>query len=221
MHYVYGSLFHWYGHVSLLYLKHLKQVFFFNVVNIFLTLSLLHYYYNFNDKNNYLTAKKNPEMVPFGLFDIAVVGGPCCLVGILYMAIFSRCLLPKGNSNENGDGNGENGENGEEGKSNAVDVGVATTIQERNRMPRSYMVYFVVPGSSGSPRSSAGMSSASDSLTPVDYGLETLEMSINGIFLEGVLRDQDTFDGVGEHFRAPTSERTLYRPETGNWEDVR
>eukprot|EP00949_MAST-11_sp_MAST-11-sp1_P003290 g3290.t1 len=40
-----------------------------------------------------LMAKKNPDMLPFGLFDIAVVGAPCCLVGIIYMSIFARPLL--------------------------------------------------------------------------------------------------------------------------------
>ena len=45
-----------------------------------------------------LLAKNNPEEKPFGLFDIAVLGAPCAAVGILYMAITARWLLPNRNA---------------------------------------------------------------------------------------------------------------------------
>ena len=198
-----------------------------------------------------LLAKKNPEMTPFGLFDIAVVGGPCALIGILYMAVFSGCLLPGGGGTEQSGGT----ELGDKTESEEVEIGVATTIQERNHVPRSYVVYFVVPsssssssspsqnssggsGSSASKRASTTSNSASTattaslsssttinnntitSVTPVDYGLTDTDMLRGGVFLEGILRDLDTFDGVGGSFRAPTSERSLYRPETGEWKDA-
>ena len=49
-----------------------------------------------------LLAKNNPEEPAFGLFDIAVLGAPCALVGVLYMAIWSRYVpspLPYPNPN--------------------------------------------------------------------------------------------------------------------------
>ena len=36
--------------------------------------------------------KNNPNVAPFGLFDLVPIGGPCALVGIVYMAFASRWL---------------------------------------------------------------------------------------------------------------------------------
>jgi di/tricarboxylate transporter len=165
-----------------------------------------------------LLAKKNPTMKPFSLFDISVVGGPCALVGVLYMAVMSGCLLPGGTST-GADGNREGGEGTMEisNGSNIEEAG-STTIQERNRTPRSYVVYFVV-SSIGNNNNNSNSNSDASGITPVDYGLDSCDMKTNGIFLEGVLRDLETYNGVGNTYRAPTESRRVNRPDSGNWLD--
>lgn len=40
-----------------------------------------------------LLAHHNPEIPPFGIFDVGIVGAPCAIVGIVYMAIASNFAL--------------------------------------------------------------------------------------------------------------------------------
>ena len=49
--------------------------------------------------------KNNPNVPPFGLFDLVPIGGPCALVGIVYMAFFSR-FLPDNDAKEAAAGDG-------------------------------------------------------------------------------------------------------------------
>ena len=174
-----------------------------------------------------LLAHKNPEIKPFGLFDIAVVGAPCCLIGIMYMALFSGCLLSDKDDGSSSDGNGGgsngSGERKDEDEEGEVAVEVeddhnyrgATGIADRNRMARSYVVHFVVPYTSV-------FKNGSSQITPCDLGLATCTTKKDGVFLEGVFLEGDgSFTGVGGNtFRCPTTSRVLHRPEIGTWDQT-
>ena len=176
-----------------------------------------------------LLAHKNPEIKPFGLFDIAVVGAPCCLIGIVYMALFSGCLLSEKGDGSSSDGNGGgsdgSGERKDEDEDEEVEVEVeveddhnyraATGIADRNRMARSYVVHFVVPYTSV-------FKNGSSQITPCDLGLATCTTKKDGVFLEGVFLEGDgSFTGVGgSTFRCPTTSRVLHRPEIGTWDQT-
>ena len=123
-----------------------------------------------------LLLKKNPEMQPFGLFDIVPVGGPCALAGIIYMAVFSKCLL-RGDSKEDGKGRnaGRDGARGDDGMSS-----------------RTYRVVFVFDPSGRQQH---------QRLTPVDLGLAGLSLREDGVMLLEVLAEggaDGDDDGGGE-----------------------
>lgn len=64
-----------------------------------------------------LLAHHNPEIPAFGIFDVGVVGAPCALVGILYMAFASNFMLNGHDDEEESlSGNGTDAEAGTSGE---------------------------------------------------------------------------------------------------------
>eukprot|EP00948_MAST-09A_sp_MAST-9A-sp1_P003828 g3828.t1 len=174
-----------------------------------------------------LLAKKNPEMKPFGLLDIAVVGGPCALVGILYMSIFSSYLLPDGESSTTANHAAEV-ESTAKTKNGYANMEEGTSLQEANSkvrkrntcVPRSYIVYFVIDvsntGHHNEKQEYEQLQSSWKSKktkTAVDFGLAGKNMVQDGIFLEGILRSEHDSPDQGS-FRPPIASisRSFFRP---------
>ena len=128
-----------------------------------------------------LLTKKNPEMKPFGLFDIAPVGGPCALIGILYMSIFSKWLLPPPES----DGS----------TTESLETLTDLEIDDDGVSMRSYVIYFVCDDTHGDRRHA----------TLAEVGLDGLTMRKDGIALLGMMRDGEHSNDVSDAIRAENS----------------
>eukprot|EP00945_MAST-04E_sp_MAST-4E-sp1_P005505 g5505.t1 len=124
-----------------------------------------------------LLTKKNPEMKPFGLFDIAPVGAPCALLGIVYMSVCSKYLLPSPGMKASDGGA-------------AIEDDIESDQMAENA--RSYLIYFVCDKTHGESRQSS----------TAEVGVAGLSMAKDGACLVQVLRGGD---GTAEVGRTGTS----------------
>ncbi len=151
-----------------------------------------------------LLAKKNPEVKPLGLFDIAPVGGPCALLGILYMAVMCKYLLPAGEEKASDPGTDE--EVGDDGAQRSADTAPFD----------AYMVWFVCGDSYDGSRIA----------TPATLSLADARMRIHGYNFSGIIRYKinhvaETSDGLGAAPELPElPDGQLYRPKDASWEGV-